>query len=116
MLSVFVILVLVSTMYEVFHLLFQRGSGKDLYIELSLPKSFYANCPWLQGQPNKLLVGLSSVRNVKAVLSTARAKNHIGCFDGMRLLSMAWVVVPHAYIALFGQTPINNAALISEVC
>ena len=61
----------------------------------------------------RLLLCFSLRNTLPRLLSLQRARNSIGIFDGLRALSMLWVVVGHHWLWIFKQWPSNMSAVIA---
>lgn len=57
----------------------------------------------------KFLLGLSAYRNTRALFKISSKKNPemLHCLNGIRFISMTWVVLGHVY-GNFGNYPTNN--------
>ncbi len=58
---------------------------------------------------SELGFGLSALSNLGQLLSTeSKAKGRLECLNGIRFLSMTWVLLSHTLSALITVTPLNN--------
>ena len=64
----------------------------------------------LMGQ---IIISFSLYKTLPAVFSTNQPPNAIGCINGIRVISMFWVIVGHVYI--FGITSFDNALFVYNV-
>lgn len=60
------------------------------------------------GIPGKLLLSFSVYTNGAKILSTDQGKDVLTCVNGIRFLSMTWVILGHAYSA-----PLSIAGMYS---
>ncbi|XP_063234468.1 nose resistant to fluoxetine protein 6-like [Bacillus rossius redtenbacheri] len=79
------------------------GTGYDIYLKKTDPKDTEGASAW-----QTALLAFSARRNAPPLLSTASPSGSLACVNGVRFLSMAWVVVFHAHAAVH-RTPRANA-------
>ena len=60
----------------------------------------------------RVLLAFSLRSNLPRLLSLSRGRSTIAVFDGMRSLSMLWVILGHSWLWIFKQWPSNMSALI----
>ena len=90
------------------------GTGLDFWIVMSersievlaKPTSFLGFCL-------KFLLCFSAYTNGKRLLSTeSGGKDHLDCLNGIRFISMTWVVIGHSFFVMIGGALRNTAILI----
>ena len=62
------------------------------------------------GMLEKFLLGFSVYSNTRKLMNTdiPKGADHLGCIDGIRFLSMSWVVLCHVW-GEFGEMPLWDA-------
>ena len=53
------------------------------------------------GKPMEILMCFSLTRNTHALLETRDPPHAVTCLHGMRVLSMAWIVLGHTFLATY---------------
>ncbi|XP_047985388.1 nose resistant to fluoxetine protein 6-like [Leguminivora glycinivorella] len=71
----------------------------DLYITFFLEKA--------PAETNKLLTSFSVYTNTRRLFTFSKSPGSIDCLDGMRSLSILWVVIGHTFTNIFSGTTIN---------
>ena len=99
-LSIIGLLVLIGTTMDMYNV-FLASSKKD-------PKS--------QGLGYKLLLSFSAYTNGIALMKTdGTGSGHLDCLNGIRFLSMTWVVVGHSFISAFTMVIRNQLTMFSKL-
>jgi hypothetical protein len=86
--SAFAVIVVCSTLYDVF--CYQRLAEKS---------------------PN-LFVAFSVLTNTQRLLSTQTTESTLGCLNGMRVISMMWIIIAHGYQFAFFTPEVNAVHII----
>ena len=64
--------------------------------------------PRKSGVGEKMLLAFSLKRNMPKLMSTKSAEGSIGCLNGIRVLSLGWVILGHTGFYLFKMYPFSN--------
>ncbi|VVD05419.1 unnamed protein product [Leptidea sinapis] len=62
---------------------------------------------------NTLITSFSLTKNVQRIFAFKKSNNYIECIDGIRALSMLWVILGHTYVGIF-LLPLHNVVGILE--
>ena len=69
-----------------------------------------------EGQPGafkRILLSFSLYKNGRNLLSTKQPAGTFTCLHGIRFLSLAWIILGHAYFMMFDRNQIVNANLLA---
>ncbi len=53
---------------------------------------------------NELLMSFSLISNIKKMVSTSATPKGMECLNGIRVISIAWVILGHTYVTVFAYT------------
>lgn len=84
------------------------GEAVPLLTHTEMPDSHRVTHPTLDA-----LRAFSLSRNAPLLFNMSTRKQGIGCFEGMRTLSMLWVVCGHTFLWLLKQQPPNTGAMLA---
>ena len=65
--------------------------------------------------PVKFLLCFSAYTNGSKLFSTSNTPQNIDCINGLRVLSMGWVIMGHTYYIGAAQLPWDNPFAIADV-
>ncbi|CAG0891484.1 unnamed protein product [Darwinula stevensoni] len=101
----------VTIMFAIIGLYLLAGTVLDIYQRISCNKQ-------LQGNTRKILIAGSILTNGERILSTKTRKDNIGCLNGIRFITMTWVVLGHVYsfklISIPAVNPISYIEMVND--
>ncbi|KAF5288412.1 hypothetical protein FQR65_LT12025 [Abscondita terminalis] len=64
---------------------------------------------------NSILSSFSVIKNIKAIFETTKSSNELSCMHGIRVLSMAWIVVGHMFFTNIQYPPTNKFLVLKAL-
>ena len=117
--SLFLCLIAVGTLYDMW-LLFRKSlssvKAMDVQTEKTplLPSSPAIKTPRLLRFLVNIVQAFSLYKTLPAILSTAQPPSAISCINGMRVISMFWVIMGHVYVFFGYNTGVTNPLVVAQ--